>query len=47
VMMMIRIILNLVPLTIMKRMSVFSIADHTMMLVTVVLLNINEEGIKD
>jgi hypothetical protein len=45
--MMIRIILNLVPLTIMKRMLIFSIADYTMMLVMVVLLNINEEGIKD
>jgi hypothetical protein len=45
--MMIRIILNLVPLTIMKGVSILSIADHTMMLVTVVLLNINKEGIED
>ena len=44
--MMMRITLELVPLTIIMRMLILSIADHTMMLVTILLHNIKEEGIK-
>jgi hypothetical protein len=43
---MMRITLELVPLAIMMRMLILSIADHTMMLVTILLHNI-KEGIKN
>jgi hypothetical protein len=45
--MMMRIALELVPLAIIMRMLILSIADHTMMLVTILLHNIKEEGIKN
>jgi hypothetical protein len=44
--MMVRIKLKLVPLAIIKRMLILFIIDHTMMLVTVLLLNIKVKGIK-
>jgi hypothetical protein len=44
-MLMIRITLKLVPLPIMKRMLILFIVDHTIMIVTILLLNIKEEGI--
>jgi len=45
--MMMRITLELVPLSIIMRMLILSIADHTMMLVAILLHNIKEEGIKN
>jgi len=45
--MMMRITLKLAPLAIIKRMLILSIVDHTMMLVTVLLLNIKGKGTYD
>jgi hypothetical protein len=45
--MMMRITLELVPLAIIMRMLILSIADHNMMLVTILLHNIKEERIKN